>query len=88
MTLKNTLIRKFVNTSKPCLLDWVRINGLLISFLVEELKPDFGDFRSAFADDAADQLVGDRHLVRLLGRGLRTILGAGEGCQSWKINFT
>ena len=84
MTLNNTCKYKLVNR-----VYWIGF-GLTdsISFLVEELKPDFGDFRSAFADDAADQLVGDRHLVRLLGRGLRTILGAGEGCQSWKINFT
>ena len=40
--------------------------------------PDFGYFRSALSDDAADQLVGNRHFVRLLRR-LRPVVTSGCG---------
>ena len=49
--------------------------------------PDFGNFGSSFANNAAYQLIGNRHFVGLL-RGLRPILMAcksGQSCKRRKI---
>ena len=46
-------------------------------------SPDLGHFRASLADDAANQLVGDGHLVGLLlGGGTPALAGEkGEGCR-------
>ena len=42
-----------------------------------ESPPDFGDLGAAFADDTANDLVGDGHLVGLVGVGTTATSSAG-----------
>jgi hypothetical protein len=44
------------------------------------ILPDFGDLGARLADDAADELVGDGHLVGLVGAGRPTLSGEQRQC--------
>ena len=59
----------------------VRIRDYTVNNIM--VLPDLSNLRSSFANDAAYQLVGNRHFMGLLGR-LRPILmssQSGKGCK-------